>query len=62
MPENEEKTGQKPVKQPEYESNREPKPESQLHAESGLHANSESNPKPDSELLRTREIERSIIK
>lgn len=64
MPENEEKTGQKPVKQPEYESNPEPKPESQLHAESDLHANSESNreSKPDSELLRTREIERSIIK
>ena len=40
MPENEEKTGQKPVKQPEYES----------------------EPKSDSELLRTREIERSIIK
>ena len=70
MPENEEKTGQKPIKQPEHESHPESNPESQLHAESGLQtecelrANSESHPesKPDSELLRAREIERSIIK
>ena len=58
MPENEEKTGQKPIKQPNSESNRETKPESQLHAESDLqtecelYANSGSNrePKPESQL------------
>ena len=58
MPENEEKTGQKPVRQPEHESQPEPKPESKLYAEPGLqtecelHANSGSNrePKPESKL------------
>ena len=54
MPENEEKTGQKPIKQPEHGS----QPESKLYAEPGLqtecelHANSGSNrePKPESKL------------
>lgn len=54
MPENEEKTGQKPIKQPEHGS----QPESKLYAESGLqtecelHANSGSapEPKPESQL------------